>query len=82
MISRNLYQTLEQYILTINIEVIIMSSTRGLALLIPGIVFFVGFALANSFMDGAVKIVLILLPTVAILAGVALLCPGNKHTGV
>jgi hypothetical protein len=59
-----------------------MSSSRGLALLIPGIIFFVGFALANSFMDGAVKIVLILLPTVAILAGVTLLCSGNKYPGV
>ncbi len=52
--------------------------SRGLALLIPGIVFFVTVTLVNSFTDGVIKIVLLMLPTVVILTGVTLAWSDNK----
>jgi uncharacterized membrane protein len=52
--------------------------SKGLALLIPGIIFFVTVTLVNSFMDGVIKIVLLLLPTVVILTGVTLVWSSNK----
>jgi hypothetical protein len=55
-----------------------MGWSRGLMLLIPGIIFFVTATLVYSFMDGVIKIVLLLLPTVVILTGVTLAWSDNK----
>ncbi len=55
-----------------------MGWPRGFALLIPGIVFFVTVMLVNSFMNEAVKIVLLLLPTVIVLAGITLVYAGKN----
>ncbi len=55
-----------------------MGWSIGLALLIPGIIFFVTATLVNSFTDGIVKIVLLLLPTVIVLTGVTMLLSNEK----
>ena len=59
-----------------------MESDKGLALLIPGIIFFVTFALVNSFTDGVIKLIFLLLPTVVVLTGVTMICYGDKKPDV
>ncbi len=58
-----------------------MGSFKGLALLIPGVMFFVGFTVLNSFTDGALRIALLMAPTIAILIGVTMLCQGSLNKG-
>jgi hypothetical protein len=59
-----------------------MNSSKGLALLIPGSIFFVTFTLVNSFTDGIIKIVLLMLPTLVILTGVTLICSSEKKPSI
>lgn len=61
---------------------VVIKASKGLALLMLCAVVVATFTLVNSFTDGTVKIVFLLLPTVIILTGVSLFSSCNKRPGV